>query len=324
MKATAIALMLLILTPNVGLAEDKYRDEANLLLRKAGDLEAFKVGEFPKYHLESHFSFHRPGMQDITGNYVRDYDSASLWRAELEFGDFTFKQVRNDSHEWTKKNNDFIPMPVEEFWRALRATSFQMRDSAVVKRVYNRKMNDFDDQCIEFQDVRGKDKEAGQICVQRDTGLVVYWQYGAREVLFSDFAPLAGSLRPRHISILLAGKVSIVADLSYTEVSGFDSDAFLPIIGGERNQACSTSRVPVAKYAPDPVRPSGNGGFKGKVIVNVKIGPDGRVQKAQVAQTVGPDLDEAAMKAVTQWQFEPGTCDALPMTVTTKVEVNFR
>jgi protein TonB len=54
------------------------------------------------------------------------------------------------------------------------------------------------------------------------------------------------------------------------------------------------------------------------VIIEITIGTDGRVQEASVIHSV-PQLDQAALEAVRQWEYEPtrvnGTLVALIMTV---------
>jgi protein TonB len=63
--------------------------------------------------------------------------------------------------------------------------------------------------------------------------------------------------------------------------------------------------------------------YKGIVIVDVKIGTDGHVEKAGIAQTVHPDLDQAALDAVKQWVYEPAKCDGETVVAFTKVDVKF-
>ena len=43
---------------------------------------------------------------------------------------------------------------------------------------------------------------------------------------------------------------------------------------------------------------------QGVVIIEVRIEPDGRIQHARVLRSI-PLLDQAALDAVLQWQFEP-------------------
>jgi protein TonB len=60
----------------------------------------------------------------------------------------------------------------------------------------------------------------------------------------------------------------------------------------------------------------------GVVIMEVRIGPDGRVEDAHVLRSI-PLLDEAALDAVKQWQFAPTLMNGQAVPVIMTVTVNF-
>jgi TonB family protein len=62
----------------------------------------------------------------------------------------------------------------------------------------------------------------------------------------------------------------------------------------------------------------------GKVMMKVVIGTDGKAHDIQVLHSLGLGLDEKAIEAVSQWQFEPGTKGGEPVRVFAQIEVNFR
>lgn len=64
--------------------------------------------------------------------------------------------------------------------------------------------------------------------------------------------------------------------------------------------------------------------YQGTVLLYLEIGPDGRAHNTQVMRSLGMGLDEKAIEAVQQWQFQPGTKDGQPVTVAATIEVNFR
>jgi len=53
------------------------------------------------------------------------------------------------------------------------------------------------------------------------------------------------------------------------------------------------------------------------------VGPDGRTHDIRVQQCLGMGLDEKAIEAIRQWQFDPGRKDGIPVAVQVDVEVNF-
>lgn len=65
--------------------------------------------------------------------------------------------------------------------------------------------------------------------------------------------------------------------------------------------------------------------ISGIVILEIVVGPDGKVRDARVLRSV-PELDQAALKAVRQWEYTPATVNgiAVPivMTVTTTFTLN--
>jgi TonB family protein len=307
-------------------AEDKTREEANEMLRKASDLETFKPGEAPKFRFEVRFTFLRQGKEEARGLYTRETDSAALWHEELEFGKFRYHKVRIKRQVWTRQNSDFIPLVVEGLWGALYPTRSILAVSMTVKRIKNRKINGTEARCIEYESVEGKYEETGQICVQANTGYVIFRQFGTQRITYSDFSPLGSRVRPRHFELDLGATDAVVADVNYRLVEKFDPVGFEPIVDGEVSDVCTTSTPAVAKFAPDPVYPLTvpRGAYKGKIVVDVKVAPDGHVLNDAVAQSLQQDLDAAALDGIKRWQFEPGTCDGKAITSIARVMTTYR
>ena len=64
--------------------------------------------------------------------------------------------------------------------------------------------------------------------------------------------------------------------------------------------------------------------ISGIVILEVIIDKTGRVTNAQVLKPLPFGLDRAAVDAVKQWQFQPGTLNGQPIDVIFNLTVNFR
>lgn len=62
---------------------------------------------------------------------------------------------------------------------------------------------------------------------------------------------------------------------------------------------------------------------EGDVTIQVTIGPSGRIERAIVVEGAGL-LDEAALKAVRQWTFEPALRDGVPVSSTLNYTLSFR
>ena len=83
--------------------------------------------------------------------------------------------------------------------------------------------------------------------------------------------------------------------------------------------------LPVKTADVKPVYPAGaqSAGVQDVVIVEILIGPDGRVHDARILRSI-PLLDEAALHAVRQWQYAPTKLNGVAVPVLMTVTVTFR
>jgi periplasmic protein TonB len=74
----------------------------------------------------------------------------------------------------------------------------------------------------------------------------------------------------------------------------------------------------------DPVYPeeAKAAGVSGVVIIEITVATDGTVADARVLRSI-PMLDQAALDAVRQWQYEPTLLNGEPVDVIMTVTVNF-
>ena len=64
--------------------------------------------------------------------------------------------------------------------------------------------------------------------------------------------------------------------------------------------------------------------IQGTVVLTVVIGVDGHAADITLVRSIGFGLDEKALDAIMQWQFQPGAQNGLPVPVQAQIEVNFR
>jgi len=83
-------------------------------------------------------------------------------------------------------------------------------------------------------------------------------------------------------------------------------------------------RPPTRVVDARPVYPAEarDAGVQGVVIIEAVIGKDGKVMAAKVLRSI-PQLDQAALDAVRQWEFTPTLVNDVPMNVMMTVTVNF-
>lgn len=63
--------------------------------------------------------------------------------------------------------------------------------------------------------------------------------------------------------------------------------------------------------------------LEGTIRMQMVIGTDGLASDIHIVKGLGMGLDEAAVSAVKQWKFEPGTLEDKPVAVYATMEVNF-
>lgn len=63
--------------------------------------------------------------------------------------------------------------------------------------------------------------------------------------------------------------------------------------------------------------------ISGTVAVYIEIGPNGFPRNIRVTRGLDPGLDQSAIDAVRQWQFQPATKDGQPVTVEANIELTF-
>jgi TonB family protein len=88
-------------------------------------------------------------------------------------------------------------------------------------------------------------------------------------------------------------------------------------VGGNILPPEKTRNVP-PRYPPE----AQSAGVTGVVIMDIVIGPDGRVAQAEVVRSI-PLLDDAALAAVTQWEYRPTLLNGVAVPIATTVTMNF-
>lgn len=63
---------------------------------------------------------------------------------------------------------------------------------------------------------------------------------------------------------------------------------------------------------------------QGTAVLEMEVWPDGKAHNIRVVRGLGSGLDEQAVKAIEQWEFEPGIKGGEPVRVAATVEMNFR
>lgn len=82
--------------------------------------------------------------------------------------------------------------------------------------------------------------------------------------------------------------------------------------------------VVIHKAEPAYTDEARNAKLQGTVVLRMVIRPDGKPHNIRVERSLGSGLDEQAIAAVQQWEFQPATKDGQPVAVLINVEIEFR
>lgn len=81
---------------------------------------------------------------------------------------------------------------------------------------------------------------------------------------------------------------------------------------------------PLQTERPSFPRQAREQGWHGRVIVRLEISPDGAVKSGTIQKSSGYQLlDDGAIKAATQWTFEPAKNGAFPVATTVNIPIQF-
>ena len=67
-----------------------------------------------------------------------------------------------------------------------------------------------------------------------------------------------------------------------------------------------------------------NSATTGTTVLTLQVAPNGKAENIAVKRSLEPAFDQAAIDAVKEWKFAPGTKDGQPVRVAATVEVNFK
>jgi TonB family protein len=85
-----------------------------------------------------------------------------------------------------------------------------------------------------------------------------------------------------------------------------------------------TAPVRIRTVSPDYPAAARAAQLEGDVLLEALIGTDGKVKDVALLRSVHPLVDEAAKKAVRQYEYTPGRRNGAPESVAIRVTVSFR
>ena len=342
MAKTILATVVLVFCVVAALGQSVRDKAAELLLQTENTSLQFPTDGSSPYHERVKFTL--AGFPpDIKGQIIKDYLSSEQWRERGELGDYQRITVRSGRQLGEFRSAAFEPLWMEPLRRSLPPVVMRLGPNDKVKRITHRPINGVANNCIEYETRQERSRQENEACVNEADGTLTSLRQriiegacvlGCRtETEWSDYSSFGGKLYPRHVRITKVR--SIDADVEFSAGSDLTSSSFRIPANLEIKKACDKISPPMRLQGEPPSYPHrmNEWGFEGPVAVQARIGVDGRVQEAKVANPHGGpqglpgvtpgwdgrDVDAAIVDAVRKWVFEPAKCDGVPMVENTLI-----
>jgi TonB family protein len=314
--------------PTSNLQDVQTRAEA--LLSKARQVSDIRSQNAPGFHLKATFSFTGGGLETKSGTYDEIWISHSQWQRETIVGQVKGVEVGVGNRLWQLDSPTDLPDQAASISAILslfpRATAGFKFDS----------VRDQPSQGIAAECALTKPAFRGAVfsfCFDKNTG--VLFQKEAPDPNAQAFRVLAceyGSFRrfgehrfPWEAVCSIDGQNKIdvkVVDLELDPAA--DSSLFSAPAGALELANCSTKLIPPrATSFPGPVFAPGVSKGQAGVTIGVVVDTEGKPQKLKIIESGGKSADEAALKAVREWRFDPATCDGEAVPARAQVRVDF-
>jgi len=85
-----------------------------------------------------------------------------------------------------------------------------------------------------------------------------------------------------------------------------------------------TNPIPISHPEPQYSPEATQAKWQGAVMLSLVVDETGKPTNIKVIRPLGLGLDEKAIESVSQWKFQPGTKDGVPVPVQAQIEVTFR
>lgn len=302
------------------------RAKANALLVQAQKLAVFdpNVTRTP-FHESVSFLFFGLIHGDQKGTFVRDWASKEQWRWKWEVPDYQEIDVRNGGQIGERATAEFEPLRILQLRWALPPFHVLLGENDLVKKLELEKVNGLAARCIKFEAVRGRDRVNCEVCVNAANNTLLRWSDEQREIDWTDYTPFGEKFYPRHLVVQEHGNKIIQADIEFRDAPDVSPREFEMPSDMRLHKACEHFTGPIVTKQESPIHPrhAWTLAENAVVVVEVRVGVEGKVEAAQIIETGGSDLDLAALDAVKKWEFEPAKCDGDPVSDKSTVAVYF-
>jgi TonB family protein len=316
----SLAMMCLFLAANVA-ANDKAEENGRLILKTAAERSLLRADRQFPFRLDASFTIYGVGPKRLGGRYSWLLTSTGDWAKQLSFADYSDLQIGRGDNVWIKRSVDFQPLQAALVQNAFHVPQYLNQagdtDRGFTISEHHKKLR-----CADIS--RGRLHHTA--CIDPDGNLTKVKQGLRVEYEYSDYRAVGEKFVPYKIVATRAG--TVLLEINIDKVStGEDLSGNVPEPpeGAIQRTGCLAPSLPRLKDQLRPDYPSHalDAFHQGQVILYLRVGSDGTVQKAVVTQSAGESLDSSVLDAARHAQYEPSTCGNVPVESETELSNTF-
>ena len=291
-------------------AEDvQLRAQADSLMNRAHAVSQIHGGPW-NIRTEVTFSATASDSSLKAGTYIRVRGNDGSLREDLTFGDYSASGISvGVQHGWTRGWGD-PPFAVARIRELVPYSPGAFDSTDVIREIRSSQYGGHQAICIEFETIQGESHLPGEACLDKSNGTLLELRTGDRLYEYSDYFTFEGGLFPAHIAYRETS-FSLTADLKMERLEQKPEDAFDIPSDWAQGAACKQFQFPIPKSNPQPRGEGAPDAPVTDVAVHLYVTPQGTVAHASVVKPVRPDLDAEALKVVSGWLYDPGTCNGV-------------
>ena len=297
----------------------QLRAQAISLMSRAKVASSLKGGP---YTIRTEVTFRTIGEDGTatSGSLNRLRGNKGYLRQDVMWGEYRASMVGVNMQVATVWAWDVQPYAVRQLFSLVPFSVGQFDNKDVVREIKDGGVST----CVIFETIEGETREPGDVCLSKQTGVMVGAHAGGATFEYSGYHEIAGALMPGHIEYREQNGFSLSMDIVMTMLDTLPDDAFAFPVGAQVGTMCHRFSQPLPISVPQPAGGGGEGGAVNVVNLQAEVSAEGAVVNPYVIRSDRPQLNAEALKTVGSWRYEPGTCDGKSSQMRIDLEVRFQ
>jgi len=288
-----------------------------------------------KLHAKMRILAGKEQMAEGTFDFV--WNSPSQWREQLQLPGYPRLRLGGEHKYWLQRSVPFEILRVDQLDHLLDFSSkSRVGSHEKIGKMQNKKENGLVRTCVDLNPSSGTgrrslcfDPVSGVLVVEEDSQPQVPTIFQAFQITrseYSDFHDWAGHQYP-YTMVGFAGKTPAV-ELHVEELSSAESNdpsLFQHADSAEEWNTCDSPDEAAVLVQQSPKYPeeSHRSATSGVVQIYAVIETDGTLSHLAVITSAWPDMDKAALDAVSKWRYKPPACNGMPFRTHTIITTTF-